>query len=160
MARILGCLIALVISAGAWGANATFERLARAAPTLDRKVLSLATRALGCTMRAPDASRPGTLSVIDFSLPEAVDGAVEHCLQSGTPLVVATRAIGVATAMAEEREVLGTIDQFVHIGDFHQHEHPLPLSKRLAVVDAGNVEVRSWGNERDDFAVRLGVACS
>lgn len=61
--------LALAPAPAAQAANATFERLARAAPTLDRDVLSLATRALACAMREPAADRPGTLSVIDFSLP-------------------------------------------------------------------------------------------
>ncbi len=47
-----------------------FTRLARAAPGLDRDVLSLATRAVACTMRQPGAGTPpSTLSVIDFSRP-------------------------------------------------------------------------------------------
>lgn len=46
------------------------ERLAQAAPGLDRKVLSLATRAVVCTRRQPGAvPPPSTLSVIDFSRP-------------------------------------------------------------------------------------------
>ena len=46
------------------------ERLARAAPGLDRKVLSLATRAVTCTRHRPGAEPPpSTLSVIDFSRP-------------------------------------------------------------------------------------------
>ncbi|HRN61716.1 MAG TPA: murein L,D-transpeptidase catalytic domain family protein [Luteimonas sp.] len=46
------------------------ERLAQAAPGLDRGVLSLATRAVSCTMRQSGAqARPATLSVIDFSRP-------------------------------------------------------------------------------------------
>ncbi len=47
------------------------ERLASAAPSLDRSILTLATRAVSCAMRQPAAaaSRPATLSVIDFSRP-------------------------------------------------------------------------------------------
>jgi len=46
------------------------EHLARAAPRLDREVLSLATRAVTCSRRQPGAGpQPSTLSVIDFSRP-------------------------------------------------------------------------------------------
>ena len=46
------------------------EELARAAPALDRQVLSLATRAMSCALRRPDPlRRPATLSVIDYSRP-------------------------------------------------------------------------------------------
>ncbi len=49
------------------------ERLAQAAPGLDRKVLSLATRAMTCSRRQPGTgTQPSTLSVIDFSLPSTV----------------------------------------------------------------------------------------
>lgn len=44
------------------------DKLAEAAPELDRKVLSLATRAVSCTLRQPGPP-PATLSVIDFSRP-------------------------------------------------------------------------------------------
>lgn len=44
------------------------DKLARAAPALDRNVLSLATRALSCSLRNGGAL-PQTLSVIDFSRP-------------------------------------------------------------------------------------------
>lgn len=51
-------------------AEPLLERLARAAPGLDRKVLALATRAVTCTRRQPGAEPPpSTLSVIDFSRP-------------------------------------------------------------------------------------------
>jgi len=43
------------------------DRLARAAPKLDRKVLSLATRAMSCAQNG--AAAPPTLSVIDYSQP-------------------------------------------------------------------------------------------
>lgn len=46
-----------------------FDRLAAAAPALDRDVLQLATRALGCALRQPGVDAPRTLSVIDYSLP-------------------------------------------------------------------------------------------
>ena len=46
------------------------EELARAAPALNRQVLSLATRAMSCALRRPDPlRRPATLSVIDYSRP-------------------------------------------------------------------------------------------
>lgn len=44
------------------------DRLARAAPALDRKVLALAARAMSCAIHAP-AAVPSTLSVIDYSRP-------------------------------------------------------------------------------------------
>ena len=51
-------------------ADPLLERLAQAAPALDRKVLALATRAVTCTRRQPGAEPPpSTLSVIDFSRP-------------------------------------------------------------------------------------------
>ena len=51
-------------------ADPLLERLAQAAPGLDRKVLALATRAVTCTRRQPGAEPPpSTLSVIDFSRP-------------------------------------------------------------------------------------------
>ncbi|WP_082672413.1 murein L,D-transpeptidase catalytic domain family protein [Luteimonas abyssi] len=46
-----------------------FDHLARVAPALDRDVLRLATRALGCALRQPGVDAPRTLSVIDYSLP-------------------------------------------------------------------------------------------
>ncbi|MFT3761449.1 MAG: murein L,D-transpeptidase catalytic domain family protein [Pseudoxanthomonas sp.] len=46
------------------------DELSRAAPGLDREVLTLATRAMSCALRQPDPlHRPATLSVIDYSLP-------------------------------------------------------------------------------------------
>ncbi|MDH5834561.1 murein L,D-transpeptidase catalytic domain family protein [Luteimonas kalidii] len=68
---VLALVAALALASvpAARAAAPSVERLARAAPTLDREVLSLATRALACAMQDPDASRPATLSVIDYSLP-------------------------------------------------------------------------------------------
>ena len=66
---------ALALASAAAGAapapsEPLLERLARAAPGLDRKVLSLATRAVTCTRGRPGAEPPpSTLSVIDFSRP-------------------------------------------------------------------------------------------
>ncbi|MFT3754668.1 MAG: murein L,D-transpeptidase catalytic domain family protein [Pseudoxanthomonas sp.] len=51
-------------------ADPLLDALSRAAPALDRKVLTLATRAMSCALRQPDPlQRPATLSVIDYSLP-------------------------------------------------------------------------------------------
>ncbi|WP_202845328.1 murein L,D-transpeptidase catalytic domain family protein [Luteimonas saliphila] len=51
-------------------AEPLLDRLAQAAPGIDREVLSLATRAVSCAMRQPGGDpRPSTLSVIDFSRP-------------------------------------------------------------------------------------------
>lgn len=44
------------------------DRLARIAPSLDRKVLALATQALQCSLRSGQHA-PATLSVIDYSRP-------------------------------------------------------------------------------------------
>jgi len=72
LAAALALTGALAGSAGAASppAEPLLERLAQAAPGLDRNVLSLATRAVTCARRRPGAgSLPSTLSVIDFSRP-------------------------------------------------------------------------------------------
>jgi 4-hydroxy-tetrahydrodipicolinate reductase len=46
---------------------------------------------LGITLSARWPDEVG--AVIDFSLPEAVDGCIEHCVASRTPLVVATTGL-------------------------------------------------------------------
>ncbi|WP_141452404.1 murein L,D-transpeptidase catalytic domain family protein [Pseudoxanthomonas sp. z9] len=48
-------------------ATSLVDQLARTAPKLDRKVLSLATQAMSCTLRG--TALPPTLSVIDYSRP-------------------------------------------------------------------------------------------
>lgn len=73
--RALACLLLpfLACDAGAQqraAPESLVDALARTAPKLDRKVLSLATRAMACSLRQPGASaRGGTLSVIDYSRP-------------------------------------------------------------------------------------------
>ena len=69
------CVAALLAAAATSAQAATplsgeplLDKLAEAAPELDRKVLSLATRAVSCTLRQPGPP-PATLSVIDFSRP-------------------------------------------------------------------------------------------
>ncbi|MGO1540371.1 MAG: murein L,D-transpeptidase catalytic domain family protein [Luteimonas sp.] len=69
------CVAALLAAAATSAQSATplsgeplLDKLAEAAPELDRKVLSLATRAVSCTLRQPGPP-PATLSVIDFSRP-------------------------------------------------------------------------------------------
>ena len=69
------CVAALLAVAATSAQSATplsgeplLDKLAEAAPELDRKVLSLATRAVSCTLRQPGPP-PATLSVIDFSRP-------------------------------------------------------------------------------------------
>lgn len=65
---VLAC--AAPARAASSNAEPLLDRLAQAAPGIDRRVLSLATRAVSCTMRQPGADpRPSTLSVIDFSKP-------------------------------------------------------------------------------------------
>src|SRR5690606_545729 len=65
-----GCALAASARAAGPQADALFARLAQAAPSLDREVLSLATRAVACSRRQPGSpGAPSTLSVIDFSRP-------------------------------------------------------------------------------------------
>jgi hypothetical protein len=68
------CLLLGVLagSAGAQqrgAAEPLVDALARSAPRLDRKVLSLATRAMACSLRQSGGANGGTLSVIDYSRP-------------------------------------------------------------------------------------------
>ena len=65
-----GCALAASARAAGPQPDALFARLAQAAPSLDREVLSLATRAVACSRRQPGSpGAPSTLSVIDFSRP-------------------------------------------------------------------------------------------
>lgn len=67
---LVACTAAATAQAATLRADPLLERLSRAAPGLDREVLSLATRAVACTRRQPGATAPpSTLSVIDFSRP-------------------------------------------------------------------------------------------
>lgn len=68
---VLACaVLAMIGSARAQTAvpSTLADKLARAAPKLDRRVLSLATQALSCSLRNGGVLPP-TLSVIDFSRP-------------------------------------------------------------------------------------------
>ncbi|RYZ73131.1 MAG: murein L,D-transpeptidase catalytic domain family protein [Lysobacteraceae bacterium] len=73
--RLLSCLLLPLLACSAQAEQRAVpetlvDALARSAPRLDRKVLSLATRALGCSLRRPGGSASGgTLSVIDYSRP-------------------------------------------------------------------------------------------
>lgn len=75
--RLFSALVLTVAGMGAASAGPAskstgllVDRLAKAAPSLDRQVLELATRALACSVRhSGRISHDGKLSVIDFSLP-------------------------------------------------------------------------------------------
>ena len=69
-ALFVSCAAAATAQAATPRGDPLLERLSRAAPALDREVLSLATRAVACTLRqSGSAAPPSTLSVIDFSRP-------------------------------------------------------------------------------------------
>jgi len=73
--HVLSCLLLPLLACSAdaqqrAAPETLVDALARSAPRLDRKVISLATRALACSLRRPGAaSSGGTLSVIDYSRP-------------------------------------------------------------------------------------------
>src|SRR5690606_21623479 len=69
-ALLIACAVPATAQAATPPADPLFERLSPAAPGPHREVLSLATRAVACTVRQPGAAAPpSTLSVIDFSRP-------------------------------------------------------------------------------------------
>ncbi len=67
--HLASLLAAVALPGHAQNAPATglVDQLARTAPKLDRKVLSLATQAMSCALRG--STLPPTLSVIDYSRP-------------------------------------------------------------------------------------------
>ncbi|MEO6519204.1 MAG: murein L,D-transpeptidase catalytic domain family protein [Pseudoxanthomonas sp.] len=73
--RVVTCLLLPLLACSAAAqqrsaSEALVDALSRSAPKLDRKVLSLATRAMACSLRQSGAGASGgTLSVIDYSRP-------------------------------------------------------------------------------------------